>query len=293
MGHVFVLHRDTGEPLFPVEERPVPQGGVEGERLSPTQPFPMKPPQLTTAGFEKEDAWGLTPWDRAKCREILEDLRFEGMFTPPSLEGTLMYPGNAGGTNWGGVATDKDRNLLLVNTLNLPFSVQLFPSQEYERLKREQPGAEISPQRGTPYGMKRGIVASPWDVPCTPPPWGTIAAIDLSSGDIAWRKPFGTIRDMVGAPITYEIGMGNVAGPTVTAGGLVFIGGLDNYLRAYDTESGEMLWRGRLPAGAPAIPMTYRLAEQSKQFVVVAAGGFGRNGMTVMGDSVVAFALPD
>ncbi len=293
MGHVFVLHRETGEPLFPVRERPAPQGGVEGETLSPTQPFPLEPPRLTTTGFQKSDAWGLTPWDRAACQQKLDGLRYDGMFTPPSLEGSLLYPGNAGGTNWGGVAVDGDRDILVVNVLNLPFSVQLFPAEDYERLERENPGAEISPQTGTPYGMRREIVASPLDIPCTPPPWGTIAAIDLATREIAWQKPFGTLRDLIGAPITYEIGMGSVAGPMVTAGGLAFIGGFDNYLRAYDTESGDLLWRGRLPAGGVAHPMTYRLGPESKQHVVIAAGGFGRNGMTVMGDSVVAFALPD
>ncbi len=293
MGLVFVLDRETGEPLFPVEERPVPQDGVDGELLSATQPFPVKPPQLTTTNFEVQDAWGVTPWDSGKCRETLEALRYEGIYTPPTLQGSLMYPGNAGGTNWGGVATDPENNLLLVNVLNLAFQIQLFPAEDYRRLEAADPDAEISPQVGTPYGMKRGIVSSPWELPCTPPPWGTLAAIDLTTGEIAWQRPFGTVEDIVDLPITYEIGMGNLAGPITTASGLTFIGALDSYLRAFDTTTGELLWKGRLPAGSPAIPMTYRLRDDSKQFVVVAAGGFGRNGMTKMGDSVVAFALPD
>lgn len=293
MGMVFVLHRETGEPLFPVEELPVPQGGVEGELLSATQPFPTKPPRLTAANLDPEGGWGFLPWNNSECQEAVQALRYEGIFTPPSLEGTLIFPGNAGGTNWGGVATDKDRKLLLVNVLNLAFKVRLFPTADYERERRENPGKEISPQTGTPYGMERELVVSSMDIPCTPPPWGTLAAIDLATGEIAWQEPFGSIEDMVGLPITYEIGLGNLGGPMTTAGGLTFIGGLDNSFRAFDTETGALLWKTTLPAGSPAIPMTYRLTESSKQFVVISAGGFGRNGMTKMGDSVVAFTLPD
>ena len=292
MGHVFILHRETGKPLFPVEERSVPQHGVEGEQLSPTQPFPVKPPRLTTVDFSKEDAWGVTPWDRGDCQEAFDNLRYDGIFTPPGLQGALLYPGNAGGTNWGGVATDSNRNLLLVNVLNLGFSVTLFPAEDYRRLREENPDEEISPQAGTPYGMRREIVVSRWGIPCTPPPWGTLAAIDFRTGDIVWQKPFGTVEDLADLPITYEIGMGNVGGPMMTAGGLTFIGALDSYLRAFESETGELLWKGRLPAGAQANPMTYRLGPGSKQFVVVAAGGHAKGG-SVLGDSVVAFALPD
>ena len=218
MGYVFVLHRETGEPLFPVEERAVPGGGVDGETLSPTQPFPVKPPPLTRLELTAADAWGFTPWDRDACREKLAALRYDGPFTPPSLEGTLMLPGNAGGTNWGGVAVDPERGLLLVNVFDLPFAVGLFPAEEYERRKAEM-GVEVSPQRGTPYGMWREQILSPIGAPCTPPPWGTLAAIDLTSGDVTWQKPFGTLRDITPIPWSHEIGMGNVAGPLATAGG--------------------------------------------------------------------------
>lgn len=293
MGIVFVLHRETGEPVFPVEELPVPQGGVDGELLSATQPFPSRPPRLTAADLNPDGGWEFLPWHNSECREAISSLRYEGIYTPPSIEGTLLYPGNAGGTNWGGVATDKDRNLLLVNVLNLAFKVRLFPTADYERERRENPGKEISPQAGTPYGMERELVGSSMDIPCTPPPWGTLAAVDLTTGEIAWQRPFGSIEDLVDLPITYEIGLGNLGGPITTAAGLTFIGGLDNSFRAFDTETGELLWKTRLPAGSPAVPMTYRLTDSSKQFVVISAGGFGRNGMTKMGDSVVAFALPD
>jgi quinoprotein glucose dehydrogenase len=293
MGLIFVLHRETGKPVFPVEERPVPQGGVEGERLSATQPFPTKPPRLTAPDLDREGGWGIMPWSNSECQEALQALRYEGIYTPPSLEGSLMFPGNAGGTNWGGASTDTDRHLLLVNVLNLAFKVRLFPSADYERERRENPGKEISPQAGTPYGMERELVVSSMDIPCTPPPWGTLAAVDLTKGEIAWQRPFGSIEDLVDLPVTYEIGLGNLGGPMTTAGGLTFIGGLDNSFRAFDTETGDMLWKDRLPAGSPAIPMTYRLRDDSKQFVVISAGGFGKNGMTKMGDSLVAFALPD
>lgn len=290
MGHVFVLHRDTGEPLFPVEERPVPQDGVPGEKLSPTQPFPVMPPPLGLRTLSGEDAWGLTPWDAGKCREKIEALRNDGPFTPPSLQGSLMLPGNAGGTNWGGVAVAPDQNVMVLNVLNIAFAVRLLPAEQYEQARQDNPGAEISPQRGTPYAVHRGMMNSPWDIPCVPPPWGTLAAVDLTTGEVRWETEFGSLRDFTPVPYPIELGTGNVAGPLVTGGGLIFIGALDNYLRAYDVQSGELLWKGRLPASAQANPMTYRLRESSKQFVVVAAGGHGRAN-TVLGDSLVAFAL--
>ncbi len=292
MGHLFVLHLETGEPLFAVEERPVPQAGVPGEALSPTQPFPVKPPPLVPHDLRPEDAWGITPWDRGRCRERLEALRFDGIFTPPSLEGTLMYPGNAGGSNWGGVAVDPERQLVFANVMDVPFAVTLFPAEHYERERAaHHPGVEISPQRGTPYAMRRELLLSPLGVPCSPPPWGTLAAVDLVSGDIKWQVTLGTVRDIAPIPIPIEWGTPNLGGPLATASGVVFIGAaMDNYLRAFDAGTGAELWKGRLPAGGQATPMTYRVRDGGRQFVVIAAGGHGRGG-TKLGDSLVAFTL--
>jgi quinoprotein glucose dehydrogenase len=292
MGHVFVLHRETGEPLFPVEERPVPQDGVPGEKLSPTQPFPVKPPPIGQREIRPEDAWGITPWDRRACRKWIESLRFDGIFTPPTLQGTLVLPGNGGGTNWGGLAVDPERQIVVTKVSNFAFVVTLMPTEEYERERAANPGVEIVPQRGTPYALRREVLLSPLGLPCTPPPWGQLVAVDLKSGEIAWDVTLGTVRDLAPIPIPIEWGTPNLGGPLLTASGLTFIGAaMDDYLRAFDIETGEELWKGRLPAGGQATPMAYRLRRDGKQYVVIAAGGHGRAG-TTLGDSVIAFALP-
>ncbi len=293
MGFLFVLHRQTGEPLFPVEERPVPQGGVPGEKLSPTQPFPIRPPPLAALELNAENAWGITPFDRRACRRRIAALRADGIYTPPSLQGSLMFPGNAGGTNWGGIAVDPQRQLAIVNVSNLPFVVTLFPAEDYERERAANPGVEISPQRGTPYAMRREPLLSPFGMPCNPPPWGTLAAVDLVSGEIRWQVTLGTVRDIAPIPLPIRWGTPAISGPLVTAGGLVFIGSaMDDYLRAFDVETGEELWKARLPAGGQATPMSYRVRDGGKQYVVIAAGGHGRGG-TTLGDHLVAFSLAD
>ena len=292
MGLVFVLHRETGEPLFPVEERPVPQSDVPGERTSPTQPFPTLPPPLVPHRFAPEDAWGLTPWDRGRCRELFQGLRYDGIFTPPSLQGTLLFPGGAGGTNWGSVAFEPSSGLLVLNTSSVPHSVRLIPQADLAETRRANPGKEVSPQAGAPYGMIRDVVLSPLGVPCNPPPWGQLHAIDLSTGRVRWQVTLGTTRDLAPVPIPIGWGTPNMGGPIITATGLVFIGAaMDDYLRAFDLESGAELWKGRLPAGGQATPMTYRLGEDRRQYVVIAAGGHGKMGSR-LGDSLVAFALP-
>jgi quinoprotein glucose dehydrogenase len=293
MGHLFVLHRETGEPLFPVEERPVPQGGVKGEKLSPTQPFPVKPPPLIPASLSEDDAWGLTFWDEGWCRERMRAFRNEGIFTPPSLQGTLLVPGNAGGSNWGSVAVDPVRSVLIANVSHLPFVVSLFPAEEYERRRAAEPGVEISPQRGTPYGMRREIFLSPLGLPCVKPPWGMLTAVDLRRGEILWQVRLGTVRDIAPVPIPWKAGTPTLGGPLVTAGGLVFIGAaMDHYIRAFDIRTGEELWKGRLDAGAIATPMTYRARPGGKQYLVIAAGGHARSGVG-LGDALVAYALRD
>ncbi len=290
MGMLFVLDRETGAPLFPVEERPVPQGPAPGERLAPTQPFPVLPPPLVRQRLRPDEAFGFTPWDREACRKRIESLRNEGIYTPPSLEGTLVVPGNAGGINWGGLAVDEERQRLVVNVQDLPFAVRLVPRDA------PAPGldryGELAPMEGTPYRLHRDLVVSPLGVPCTPPPWGELVAVDLASGEVAWRTPFGTLRDILPVPLPpVSVGMPNLGGPLLTASGLVFIGAaFDRYLRAFDAGTGEELWRARLPAGPQATPMSYRARDGGRQYVVIAATGYGRGGMTP-GDAIVAFAL--
>ena len=187
MGLVFLLNRETGEPLFEVEERPVPQSDVPGERTSPTQPFPVRPLPLVPHQLDPADAFGITPWDRGKCQEILESYRYEGIYTPPSVSGTLLYPSAAGGTNWGSVAFARDEGILILNTSNYPHMVTLIPREEFDAVKAANPGKEVSPQTGAPYGMMRETVLSPIGSICTPTPWGQLHAIDLATGEIRWQ----------------------------------------------------------------------------------------------------------
>lgn len=293
MGHVFLLDRETGEPLYPVEERPVPQAGaVPGERLSPTQPFPTHPRPLHPATLSPDDAWGFTPIDRRSCRDLIAQYRSEGIFTPPSLEGSIQYPGSAGGANWGGVAIDPGRGLLFVNQSRMPMVVQLIAREEFAGLDPSSVvyPEELYPAAGTPYGVKRFGLLSSFGAPCVAPPWGTLTAVDLRSGEVRWTATLGTTRDQAPFPMWLPLGSPNLGGPIATAGGLVFIGATtDKFLRAFDAETGEEIWRARLPFTANATPATYRLSPAGRQYVVVAAGG---HGWSEPGDAVIAFALP-
>lgn len=289
-GDLFILDRDTGQPVFPVQERPVPQGGVPGEWLSPTEPVPTAPPRLVPDRLEPKDAWGLTPWDRGKCREAIAGLRRDGIFTPPSLQGTLEYPGNIGGTNWGGVSFDRGRGLILVNQTDLPFVVQLIPR---EQARHQEKGWEYAAMKGTPYVMRRRALLSPWKLPCNRPPWGTLAAVEANTGRIRWQAPLGSMRELAPLPLSIHWGTPSLGGPLTTAGGLTFIGAtLDRTFRAFDTDTGRELWHAGLPASAMATPVTYRARAGGRQFVVVCSGGHGKSETSKLSDAVIAFALP-
>ena len=295
-GHVFVLERATGRPLFGVEERPVPASDVEGEAASPTQPVPLAPPALVPQQLVPDDAWGLTEQDRDACRERIRSLRSEGIFTPPSVRGTVVYPGNIGGMNWSGGAFDPERQLFVANVNNIAAEVRLLPRAGFDAARtaaqRDRVPTEIAPQHGAPFGLSRQVLAGPGGLPCTPPPWGSLVAVDLAAGTIRWSVPLGTTADLRPDTIPPIVGTPNLGGPLVTAGGLVFVGAsIDDYLRAFDIDTGRELWKGRLPAGGQAAPMTYRVRPGGKQYVVIAAGGHGKLG-TKLGDSLVAFALP-
>jgi quinoprotein glucose dehydrogenase len=286
MGRVFVLDRLTGTPLIPVEERAVPKSDVPGEDASPTQPYSgisVVPERLTPG-----DAWGATPEDRQWCREKIAASRSEGIFTPPSLQGTIVFPGFVGGVNWGSSAYDPKRRLLFMNTNRVAFLLRLIPRDKLAAEAAQVPSggvrAELAAQAGTPYGMYRAPLLAPSGVPCNAPPWGTVAAVDLFAGVTRWDVPLGTLAP--GPPT----GTVNLGGPIVTAGGLVFTAAaMDNRLRAFDADTGRELWAFELPAGGQATPMTYSVG--GKQYLVIAAGGHGKLG-TKLGDYVLAFTLP-
>ena len=290
-GFIFVLDRDTGEAFLPIEERAVPQGGVDGEVLSETQPFPVITPAIVPDKVSPDDAFGITLWDKLACKETLSNLRSEGLFTPPSTQGTLQYPFSGGGANWGSTAYDPTRNLLVVNMSSAAHAITLYPNiEDREKITELNHNTEFAPMEGVPYSMSRELVFSPLSLPCVPPPWGVIAGVDLATGEIVWRKVFGTTEDLAKG-LALKLGTPNFGGPIITGGGLIFIGAaMDNYLRAFNVTTGDELWKGRLPAGGQATPMTYEWND--KQYVVIAAGGHGKSTTTV-GDYLVAFALPN
>ena len=286
-GFLFAFDRDTGTPLFPIEERAVPQDAVPGEHPSPTQPFPTAPPALVRQSkITPDDAWGVAWFDTRACRKRIEQYRSEGIFQPPALKDSLMQPGNAGGANWGGIAFDPKRQVAIANTMNLPFIVTLIPRAELaaQRAAEEYKDFEFARQQGTPYGMRRKPFMSSFGIPCVKPPWGTLAAVDMQRGVIKWQIPLGDTP-----MIHLNLGMPGLGGPIATAGGVIFIAAsLDDRLRAFDTDSGKILWTASLPAGGQATPMTY--AVDGRQYVVIAAGGYKE--MSDRGDYLIAYALP-
>jgi quinoprotein glucose dehydrogenase len=294
-GNLFVLNRRTGVPVVPAPETPVPQGAAPGDHVTPTQPFS----QLTyrpSKNLTDADMWGATMYDQLVCRVMFHKLRYEGTFTPPSLQGTLVFPGNLGMFEWGGIAVDTDRQIAVANPIALPFVSRLIPRGPGNPLE-PVPGAKgsgtesgIQPQYGVPYGVTINAFLSPLGLPCKQPAWGYISAIDLKTNEIVWKKRIGTVRDSSPIPLPFKMGMPMLGGPIVTAGGVVFIGATaDNYIRGFDVNNGKQVWEARLPAGGQATPMSYSI--NGRQYVVIAAGGHGSFG-TKLGDYVIAYALP-
>lgn len=295
MGFIFVLDRVTGEPLVDVEYRPVPVEGPLAAQLSPIQPFPPAAYQVAPE-VSVEDAWGVTPFDTGECEDILASARTGGIYTPITEQWTVVAPSNLGGINWGGVAVDPQRQIIVARSSNVPFLVRLIRREDFTGRKGFEFSIEVATQRGTPYAMARQPLLSSWGLPCNKPPWGTVTAIDIASGKQLWQVPHGTVRDLAPVPIPWKLGLPGVGGPLITGSGLIFIGAAwENTLRAFDLNKGEELWQGRLPASPQATPMSYQVETtdgESRQFVVIAAGGHSRMGST-LGDYLIAFALPD
>ena len=287
-GFLYTFDRATGQPLFPITEKPVPQDAVPGEQPSPTQPFPSAPPALVRQDpVRPDDAYGLLWFDTRACRKRIEESRSEGIFQPPSTKDSIMRPGNAGGANWGGIAFDPQRQIAVADTMDLPFLVALIPRDQLEKQAddKQYDDWEFARQRGTPYGMRRTAFKSGLGIPCVKPAWGTLTAVDMQHGTIKWKIPLG---DTPG--IHMNVGVPALGGPIVTASGLIFIGATltDDRFRAFDTDSGKLLWEVKLPAGGQATPMTYSVG--GRQYVVIAAGGYKSD--STRGDYLVAYALP-
>lgn len=296
-AEIFVLDRRTGTPITKVEERPVPQDALSAARLSPTQPFSVGMPSVSPQVLEEKDMWGFTFYDQLICRIEFKKLRYEGKYTP-FVEGepTLMWPGFWGGMNWGGVAVDEARNILLVNEMRNGHVGYLVKQEDVAGYTGTAGhGGHLGPQEGAPYASMVGLFNSPLGIPCQEPPFGTISGIDLDTQEIAWQRPLGTAQDVflggfrVNVPV--PIGMPSLSTAVTTASGLAFYAGtLDYYLRAWNTATGEEVWKARLPVGSQAAPMSYLSPESGRQFVVIVAGGAREN--PEKGDYVIAYALP-
>ena len=300
-GMLFVLERESGRPVFPVEERRVPASDIPDEQASPTQPFTTLTPPLSPHRLTDDQIWGITEADRAACRAVIAPLRNEGIFTPPSTQGTLLMPARIGGANWGRVAIDPVRQIAVVAVNRIADMVQLIPREGFDMARaraneqtRLGDDFEYNMMRGTPYVMRRRLLLAPSRLPCTPPPFGALVAIDLKTGRKAWETPLGSMTSIVSPDVLTQTspdwGSVNLGGAVATANGIVFVAGaLDRRLHAYDVETGRELWNGELPLSAKATPAIYRL-ESGAEYVVVAAGGGGAWGA---GDYVVAFRVPD
>ncbi len=295
-GLVFTLDRDTGEPVFPVQERPVPQDAVKGEWLSPTQPFPVAPLPLVPSAITPDEAFGLTPFDRKACAERIANTRHKGLFTPPSTQETILFPFTGGGSNWGSGAYDPVHNRLYANTSSAINMITLVkradvPNDKGAREEKPFGKARLFPMTGAPFAMTSEMLVGPLGLPCNPPPWGVLHAIDMNDGSVVWETPLGTTESLAPLGIAFKWGTPNSGGPLATAGGLIFIGAtMDNYLRAFDAKSGKEIWAAQLPAGGQATPMSYEW--EGRQYIVIAVGGHSEM-KTKAGDYVMAFALPN
>ena len=304
-GQVFTLNRLTGEPIDPVEQRPVPQGAAEGDFTAETQPYPTNMPSFTGPDLTEADMWGITPLDQLWCRLEFRKLRYEGQFTPPSVGGSLQFPGYIGGINWGSVSVHEDERIMIANWTRMANRVQLIP-----RAIADQRGWDAAddegnytmnmamgaPQMGTPFAVTNQPFMSPLNVPCQRPPYGMLTAVDLDTYEVLWERPVGTAANSgplgIKSGLAWQLGAPMVGGTLVTRSGVViFAGSQDGHIRAVDMRTGEELWTARMPNGASATPMSY-VSPSGKQFIVVAASGPSGIYDNLNGH-LLAYALPD
>ncbi|ULJ70587.1 glucose/quinate/shikimate family membrane-bound PQQ-dependent dehydrogenase [Rhizobium gallicum] len=290
-GDIYVLDRRNGEAIIPFKEIPAPGGAIPEDHTAPTQP--ISDLSFSPDPLKEKDMWGITLIDQLACRIAFHRYKYEGRYTPPSVEGTIVYPGNFGTFNWGSVAVDPERQIMFGMPTYLAFTSRLVPAAEIPPRGQDEKGSEQGLNRndGAPYGVFMGPLLGPLQIPCQAPPWGYVAGVDLRTGKIAYMHKNGTVHDMTPLPLPFKVGVPGIGGPILTKGGLAFLGAaVDNYLRAYDATNGNQLWQARLPAGGQATPMTYT-ASDNKQYVVMVAGGHGSVG-TKPGDYVIAYTLP-
>ncbi|MDN8247087.1 membrane-bound PQQ-dependent dehydrogenase, glucose/quinate/shikimate family [Acinetobacter baumannii] len=299
-GQIFALDRRTGEPIAKVEEKPVPtKGSIPENRISPTQPYSVGMPQIGEQHLTESSAWGMTMFDQLMCRISFKKLRYDGDFTLPGLKAGIFYPGALGGFNWGSASYDPHNHRLFVNDIRVANVKKIVTREEYEHLASihapTPDGHGLAPMEHTPYGITTTLWASPLGVPCQQPPYGTITAIDLDNRKIDWQVPAGTTEDTgpfgIKTHLPLSLGMPTYAGTSVTAGGLVFFAGTqDYYLRAFDAQTGKEVWKTRLPVGASATPMVYISPENGKEYIAIAVGGAAHS--PDVGDYIMAYALP-
>ncbi|MBB5663076.1 quinoprotein glucose dehydrogenase [Rhizobium leguminosarum] len=290
-GDLYVLDRRSGEPIIPVKEIAAPGGAVSGDHTAPTQP--ISDLTFSPEPLKEKDMWGVSLFDQLACRIDFHRYRYEGRYTPPSLGGTIVYPGNFGTFNWGSVAVDPERQIMFGMPTYLAFTSRLVPAADIPPRGQDEKGSEQGLNRndGAPYGVFMGPFLGLLKIPCQAPPWGYVAGVDLRTGKIAYMHKNGTVHDMTPLPLPFKVGVPGIGGPMLTKGGVAFLGAaVDNYLRAYDVTNGQELWQARLPAGGQATPMTYT-TDDNKQYVVMVAGGHGSVG-TKPGDYVIAYTLP-
>jgi quinoprotein glucose dehydrogenase len=289
-GDIYVLNRETGQPIFPVKEVVAPKGAVEGDFTAPMQP--VSSITFMPEPLKESDMWGVTAIDELMCRISFRNHVYQGRYTPPTTKGSIVYPGNFGTFNWGAVAVDPQRQVMFAMPVYLAFTSQLVPRpNETARVVTKDGEAGFNENFGAPYAARMGAFFSPLNLACQRPPWGYVAGVDLTTGKTVYKHINGTVRDLSPFPLPFKLGVPGIGGPIVTKGGVAFLSGtLDNYVRGYNLETGAEIWRARLPAGGQATPSTY-LGSDGRQYLVVVAGGHGSTG-TKAGDSIIAYALP-